>query len=347
MADKQQEALNFNWRIKQVVDIFNEILGNKEFEDANAEKLTQLESALNQQLGRYIRFSGGALKLLLDATENEDGTKKISLSLGISQTVKQPLLDDITNISEDNKSQKIFDLLKNMLLNEEQNAPKELSTTGQFLIYQVDYNTIREIEKTEPGTDNIFLGVSKAERERQIIRSRIKKDIMSGMFSISKASLDYRAEGITFSLPVERIKEYPVETTSMVSTNSTEFQSAETPNVSTETNDGVIVEPTTGSVVREAPQEQSEQAEEVNPSTDTTSHSVKEEKKEETTSKRRTRSTKYDGNYASIGSKEIRRSDRSIVKASNLRSRLEHDGITADKWDNMTPDEKQRIIDCC
>lgn len=348
VAGKQKEALEFNWRIKEVSDIFRVILGNKDFESANGQQLAEIEAEMNKQLGRYIRFSGGMFKLYLDKVEQQDGTSKIALSLGISETAKQVVLDDITNIAENEKDQKVFDLLQNMLLNKEHTAPRELSTTGQFLIYQVDYSNVRDLnEDNTSGTPNVFAQTSKSFKEKAIKRSKIERDIRAGMFSVSKASLDYRAEGITFSLPVERTQEFEVESTSMVNTNSVEFQSAEATPSSVKTSDGIIVEPTTGSVVREAEEVSTPQETEVSPSTSTSTPSVEEKKEESATPKKRQRSRNYDGNYASIGSRDIRRSDRSIVKASVLRDRLQHDGITAEKWDGMTPEEKQRIIDCC
>lgn len=348
IADKQKEALEFNWRIKEASDIFRVILGNKDFESANEQQLAEIEAEMNKQLGRYIRFSGGMFKLYLDKVEQQDGTNKVALSLGISETVKQTILDDITNITEEEKNQKVFDLLKNLLLNKEQTAPRELSSTGQFLIYQVDYSNIRDLnEGTTSGTPNVFAQTSRSFKEKAIKRSKIEKDIKAGMFSVSKSSLNYRAEGITFSLPVERAQEYETESTSMVNTNSVEFQSADAVTSSVETAEGTIVEPTTGNVIRETEKSQTEEKSEISPSATTASPSVEGKKEENATPKKRQRSRNYDGDYASIGSKDIRRSDRSIVKASVLRDRLQHDGITAEKWDGMTPEEKQRIIDCC
>lgn len=345
IADKQKEALEFNWRIKEVSDIFKVILGNKDFEDANEQQLSEIETEMNNQLGRYIRFSGGMFKLYLDKVAQQDGTNKVALSLGISETDKQTVLDDITNITEEEKNQKVFDLLKNLLLNKEHTAPRELSSTGQFLIYQVDYSNIRGLnEDSTSGTPNVFAQTSKSFKEKAIKRSKIERDIRAGMFSVSKSSLGYRAEGITFSLPVERAQEYETESTAMVNTNSVEFQPADAVTSSVETAEGTIVEPTTGNAIRETEKPQTEEKSEINPST---SPSVEEKKEENATPKKRQRSRNYDGNYASIGSKDIRRSDRSIISASTLRDKLKHDGITAEKWDNMTPEEKQRLIDCC
>lgn len=345
IADKQKEALEFNWRIKEVSDIFKVILGNKDFENANEQQLSEIEAEMNKQLGRYIRFSGGMFKLYLDKVEQQDGTNKVALSLGISETVKQTVLDDITNITEEEKSQKVFDLLKNLLLNKEQTAPRELSSTGQFLIYQVDYSNIRDLDEgTTSGTPNVFAQTSKSFKEKAIKRSKIERDIRAGMFSVSKSSLGYRAEGITFSLPVERAQEYETESTAMVNTNSVEFQPADAVTSSVETAEGTIVEPTTGSIIKEKETQtvtDGEKAEDTNSPADATSPTVEEA---DTTNDE---SQYYTGDYASLGSETIYTTDYDIVTKEALLAHLAIKKITAEEWDNLTPREKQQLIDCC
>ena len=163
------------------------------------------------------------------------------------------------------------------------------------------------------------------------------------MFSISKSSLEYRAEGIRFSLPVERVEEYGAQSALSAPSNYTPSTTVEAPSQPAETSEGAIVETTTGEVVQE------EKKEEELPTTD--QQLEKPSTEESTTPKRRQRGNRdYSGNYDSIGSTTIRRStDRSIVSASSIEGSSEktEKEITKEKWDSMPPAEKQRIIDCC
>ena len=338
----QDKALNFNWRIQQVADILRQVLGNEELEQANEEVLKEVSDTINKYLNRYIRFSG-SFKLKLNSEKQEDGSTKISLSLGISDSVQATILDDIAKITDEEKNQKVFEALQNILLNKEHTAPKERSTTGQFMIYQVDYKSMEETEGeiNTDTTNNIFASAGRTQRNKARRLHRIKQDIEAGLFSVSKSSLEYRAEGIRFSLPVERVEEYSAQSALSTPSNYTPSTTVEAPSQPAETSEGAIVETTTGEVVQE------EKKEEELPTTDR--QTEKPSTEESITPKRRQRGNRnYSGNYDSIGSTTIRRSsDRSIVQASRLRERLQKDGVTKEKWDSMTPAEKQRIIDCC
>lgn len=338
----QDKALNFNWRIQQVADILRQVLGNEELEQANEEALREVSDTINKYLNRYIRFSG-SFKLKLNSEKQEDGSTKISLSLGISDSVQATVLDDIAKITDEEKNQKVFEALQNILLSSEHTAPKERSNTGQFMIYQVDYKSMEETEgeiKTDT-TNNIFANAGRTQRNNARRLHRIKQDIEAGLFSVSKSSLEYRAEGIRFSLPVERVEEYSAQSALSTPSNYTPSTTVEAPSQPAETSEGAIVETVTGEVVQE------EKKEEELPTTN--QQAEKPSTEESTTPKRRQRGNRdYSGNYDSIGSTTIRRStDRSIISASVLRERLKKDGVTKEKWDSMTPAEKQRIIDCC
>lgn len=337
----QDKALNFNWRIQQVADILRQVLGNETLETDNVEILNEVSDTINKYLNRYIRFSG-AFRLKLNSERQEDGSTKISLSLGISDSVQATILDDITRITDEEKNQKVFKALQNILLNKEHTAPKERSTTGQFMIYQVDYKSMEETEgEINTTTNNIFASAGRTQRNKARRLHRIKQDIEAGLFSVSKSSLEYRAEGIRFSLPVERAEEYGNSPTLITPSNYTPSTTVEAPSQPAETSEGAIVETTTGEVVQ-----QEKRKEELSI---TDAQSEKASTEETAAPKKRQRgSREYSGNYDSIGSTTIRRSsDRSIVQASRLRERLQKDGITKEKWDSMTPAEKQRIIDCC
>lgn len=337
----QDKALNFNWRMRQAADILRQVLGNEGLEQANEEVLREVSDTINKYLNRYIRFSG-SFKLKLNSEKQEDGSTKISLSLGISDSVQATVLDDIAKITDEEKNQKVFEALQNILLNKEHTAPKERSTTGQFMIYQVDYKSMEETEgEINTDTANIFASAGRTQRNKARRLHRIKQDIEAGLFSISKSSLEYRAEGIRFSLPVERVEEYGAQSALSTPSNYTPSTTVEAPSQPAETSEGAIVETTTGEVVQE------EKKEEELPTTN--QQTEKPSTEESTTPKRRQRGNRdYSGNYDSIGSTTIRRStDRSIISASVLRERLKKDGVTKEKWDSMTPAEKQRIIDCC
>lgn len=338
----QDKALNFNWRIQQVADILRQVLGNETLETDNVEILNEVSDTINKYINRYIRFSG-AFRLKLNSERQEDGSTKISLSLGISDSVQATILDDITRITDEEKNQKVFETLQNILLNKEHTAPKERSTTGQFMIYQVDYKSMEETEGeiNTNTTNNIFASAGRTQRNKARRLHRIKQDIEAGLFSVSKSSLEYRAEGIRFSLSVERAEEYGSSSTLITPSNYTPSTTVEAPSQPAETSEGALVETTTGEVVRQ------EKKEEELSITDTQSEKASTEKTA-SPKKRQRGSGEYSGNYDSIGSTTIRRSsDRSIVQASKLRERLKKDGITKEKWDSMTPAEKQRIIDCC
>ena len=101
----QDKALNFNWRIQQVADILRQVLGNEELEQATEEALIEVSDTINKYLNRYIRFSG-SFKLKLNSEKQEDGSTKISLSLGISDSVQATILDDIAKITDEEKKSK-------------------------------------------------------------------------------------------------------------------------------------------------------------------------------------------------------------------------------------------------
>lgn len=340
----QEKALSFNWRIQQVAELFKTILGNESLEEANEEALKNITNELNKRLSRYVRFSG-SFKLHLDSNPQSDGTNKISLSLGLSNGAKAIVLDDVAKITDEEKNSKVFELLQNILLTKDKTGAKKLSSTGQFMIYQVDYKSIEksEAETNTESTPNIFATTNRAKRATEQRLHRIKQDIQAGLFSVSKASLEYRAEGLKFSLPIQQVEEYSNPSSLSSPSNYTPSTTVEAPVQSATTNQGDVVEATTGEVV-----EKNEVA--VQPETAQVTATETNTLTEETPApKRRQRgSREYSGSYDTIGSTTIRRSsDKSIVPASKLLERLRKDGITKEKWDSMIPAEKQRIIDCC
>lgn len=338
-----EKALSFNWRIEEVTSVLKEILGDTRYLDATADQLEDISKKLNSTINRYIRLSGKTSKFKIENYTAEDGSAHSKLLLDLGGVSSIELQNNIDEVKAEESDQVVFNILKAVFLNQSQTAERKLSSTGQYLIYQVDYSLFDEqTDQTSTAETNIFASMQVGSRGKKNNLWRIEQDIRDGLFSMSKASLDYRAEGIEFNLPVERFDEYG--NTSAVE-NTTTFQPskpADAVEQEATTSDNQVVDATTGETVRTetpiAPQEEQKQDKSA---TDESSTKPRERKR------RRVKGAKYEGDYQSLGEDRIYTSEGKKIAPMKFRNYLKSKGITEEHWNRMSSDEKQNEIDCC
>lgn len=323
------KAINFNWRITEVSKILRTLM-SENLSSMNDSQLRELQEKLNLYVGRYIRFSGGQSELLLE--NNEDGTTSLMLSLG-GNTKTLTTFNQATDESVQNET--LMQIYQNMLLNKDKTAPFKLSRTGQFLIYQVDYARMQPKENSSTASTGIFGYLDNTTKRNEASRLKhIKDDIQAGLFSVSKQSLAYNAEGVIFSLNERDIRTHQAEVTPITPSNYTPSTPASTPIQTAETQAGQVVEPSTGEVIREEKKEDVLGIETPSPT---------EEAKESKST------NKY--SYQNLMSKGVRIQDaqgnRRTLKPAQITGAFKAKNITKEKWETMTNDEKKQFLECC
>lgn len=336
-----EKALSFNWRIEEVTSVLKEILGDTRYLDTTADQLEDISKKLNATINRYIRFSGKTSKFKIENYTAEDGSTHSKLLLDLGGVSSIELQNNIDEVKAEDSDRVVFDVLKTVFLNQSQTAERKLSSTGQYLIYQIDYSLFDgQIDQTSTAETNIFASMQAGSRGKKNNLWRIEQDIRDGLFSMSKASLDYRAEGIEFNLPVERLEEYG--NTSAVE-NTTTFQPSKPAEAAVQeatTLDNQVVDATTGQTVRtETPIVTQEEQKQEESATDESSTKPRK--------RRRVKGVKYEGDYQSLGEDRIYTSEGKKIAPMKFRNYLKSKGIAEEHWNRMSSDEKQNEIDCC
>lgn len=323
------KALDFTWRISEVSKILQTLI-SEDLSQMNESQLKELQEKLNLYVGRYIRFSGGQSELLLE--KNEDNTTSLMLSLG-SNVKTLATFEQIT--AGGNQNEILMQIYQNMLLNKDMTAPFKLSRTGQFLIYQVDYAKMQPQEESDKTATGIFGYLDNKSKKQEALRLKhIKDDIQSGMFSVSKQSLAYNAEGVIFSLNERDVRPSTEEVTPITPSNYTPSTPASTPVQTAETSAGQVVEPATGEIIREEKKENTTVEEIPSQTVD-----VKDNKSD----------NKY--SYSNLMSRGVRIQDaqgnRRTLKPAQITGVFKAQNITKETWENMTNDEKKQFLECC